>query len=565
MKHSNFSRKIIFLLLCIISITLCAQNGENRKFKISKNLDYFNLIFKNIDLFYVDSINPEKTIQTGIRAMLRSLDPYTEFYSEEESDNLKTLLTGNYGGVGSVIMLYKDGKTVIAEPYEGMPAAKYGLKTGDILLEINGESLKGMDVQDISEKLRGQAGSTLIIKVERPGYKSPLEFKVVRSSIQIPTVPYYGIYGDHVGYIYLNSFTGEPSKEFKQAFMALKKQGITSLIIDLRDNGGGLLDEAVTIANYFLPKGKEIVTTRGKDKKIERVYKTTSTPIDTEIPLTVLVNGNSASSSEILAGALQDYDRAVILGSRTFGKGLVQTTRSLPYGASLKITTAKYYTPSGRCVQAIDYTSHDEEGRGDRIPDSLTHVFHTATGREVRDGGGITPDITLKRPEISSLVYALNTSIDSMKNIFDFATEYCLKHPTIPSPEQFTLSDEDYNLFKQQLKNRGFVYNLRSQKLLKQLKESIKLEGYDETTAESIKQLEQMLSHDLDRDLDHFSKDIKEMITLEIIKRYYFQKGALQVLLKDDEDLERAIQIVQSPEEYQKILSPTPKNVTSKD
>lgn len=566
MKYHHFSaRKIVFLLLCTLGITACAQITENRRFKISKNLDYFNTIFKDLDLYYVDSISPEKTIQTGIRAMLRSLDPYTEFYSEEEAEDFKTLYVGNYGGIGSIIMAYKGGKIVIAEPYEGMPAAKYGLKAGDILLEINGESVKGLSTSQVSERLRGKVGSSLTVKVERPGTSSPVEVKLVRSTIQFPTVPYYGKYGEDTGYIYLNSFTGEPAKEFKNAFLALRKEGIKSLVIDLRDNGGGLLDEAVTIANYFLPKGKEIVVTRGKNKRVERTYKTTSMPIDTEIPLVVLVNGGSASSSEVLAGALQDLDRAVILGSRTFGKGLVQTPRNLPYGATLKITTAKYYTPSGRCVQAIDYTAHDAAGEGSRIPDSLTQVFYTAAGREVRDGGGIMPDIVTKRPEMSGLVYALNPAVDSMKNVFDFATDFCLRHPSIPPLEQFELSEEEYARFKQQLKERGFVYDLRSEKVLKQLKEIVKSEGYSEITEKSMKMLEQALGHDLERDLDLFSKEVREMLTVEIAKRYYYQGGAVSVILRDDEDLKRALQLLQSPEEYRKILLPPAHGIARKD
>lgn len=566
MKYLHFSaRKITFLLLCTIGITACAQITENRRFKISKNLDYFNTIFKDLDLYYVDSISPEKTIQTGIRAMLRSLDPYTEFYSEEEAEDLKIIYAGNYGGIGSAIMVYKNGQVVIAEPYEGMPAAKSGLKAGDILLEINGESMKGLGSMQASERLRGKVGSSLTVKVERPGVKTPIELKLVRSSIQLPTVPYYGVYGDGVGYIYLNSFTGEPAKEFKNAFMALRKEGIKSLVIDLRDNLGGALDEAVTIANYFLPKGKEIAVTRGKNKRVERTYKTTSMPIDTEIPLVVLVNESSASSSEVLAGAFQDLDRAVILGSRTFGKGLVQTIRNLPYGASMKITTAKYYTPSGRCVQAIDYTAHDAAGEGNRIPDSLTSVFYTAAGREVRDGGGITPDIITKHPEISGLVYVLSSGVDSMKNVFDFATEFCLRHPSIPPATEFKLSDEEYARFKQQLKDRGFVYNLRSERILKQLKESVKSEGYSEITAESMAMLEQALSHDLDRDLDLFSDEVREIIAVEIVKRYYFQRGAISLVLRDDEDLKQAIQLIQSPEEYHKIFLPPAHGVARKD
>ncbi len=566
MKYSNFSsRKIAFLAVCIIGITACAQITENRRFKISKNLDYFNMIFKELDLYYVDSISPEKTIQTGIRSMLSSLDPYNEFYSEEEAEEFKVRYIGNYGGIGSVIMYYKDKRVVIAEPYEGSPAAKSGLKIGDIILEINGESVNGMTTTQVSERLRGKVGTSLTVKVERPGMDTPVEIKLVRSTIQTPTVPYYGKYENEVGYIYLSSFIGEPAKEFKNAFLALRKEGIKSLVIDLRDNTGGSMDDAVAIANYFLPKGQEVVVTKGKSKRVERIYKTTSNPLDTEIPLVILVNESSASASEVLAGALQDLDRAVIVGNRTYGKGLVQVARNLPYGATLKLTTAKYYTPSGRSVQAIDYTERDERGEGKSIPDSLTNVFYTAAGREVRDGGGITPDIVTKRPEISGMVYALNSGVDSMKNVFDFATDFYLRHPSIPEADQFEVSDEEYARFKQQLKDRGFVYDLRSERVLKQLKDIIKAEGYDEITQESMQSLEKALSHDLDRDLDLFSKEVREIIAMEIVKRYYYQKGEFAVLLKNDQELKRALEVIQNPAEYRQILLPPANEMARKD
>ncbi len=557
-------RTNFFLTLCFIASMLCAQNGENRDLNISKNLDYFNSIFKNIDLYYVDSINPEKTIQAGIRAMLRPLDPYTEFYPEEEAEELKSILTGRHGGIGAPIMLYKNGQIAIAETFENTPAEKFGLKAGDVLLEIDGKSTIGMNVQKAIESLRGKAGSSLIVKVQRPGTKNPIKLKIVRNTIQHPAVMYYGVHEGQTGYICLNSFTGEPSKEFKKAFLDLKKEGITSLVIDLRDNRGGLIDEPVTIANYFLPKGKEIVATRGKDKHLERIYKTTSTPIDTQIPLILLVDNNTASASEILAGALQDFDRAVIIGSRTYGKGLVQVPHDLPYGASLKITTAKYYIPSGRCIQAINYEAHDEEGMGNRIPDSLTSVFHTAAGREVRDGGGILPDIVTAQEEMPTLMYALNSSIDSMKNVFDFATNYYLSHPTIPSAREFSLSNEEYSQFKQQLKERNFNYDLRSEKVLKHLKEILRKERYDEIASNAIQSLEEALAHNLDRDLDLFSKEIKEAIEMEIVKRYYHMKGTFEIALKNDADFKRALEILHSPSEYSSILTPPVQNMARK-
>lgn len=546
---------IILFSLCIFSPKAFGQKN-NRRFETSKNLDYFNLIFKNIDLFYVDSISPEKTIQTGINAMLRSLDPYTEFYPEEESDEFKMLMTGNYGGIGSMIMLYKNGRICIAEPYEGQPAAKHGLKAGDILLEINGESLEGMNVKQVSERLRGQRGSTLTVKIERPGEKKPLEIEIVRSSIHISTVPFYKKYPGEIGYIYLNSFTGEPAKEFKEAFLDLKKQGITSLVIDLRNNGGGLLDEAVDIAGYFLPKGQEIVSTRGRNKRVEKTYKTTHTPLDTEIPIVVLVNGGSASASEILAGSLQDLDRAVIMGERTYGKGLVQTPRSLPYGASMKITTGKYYIPSGRCVQAIDYTRHETTNYGDSIPDSLTRVFRTKAGRPVRDGGGILPDVPMEQPEISTFVISLSTDLDTMRNVFDFATQYCLEHKNIPSPATFELTDSDLDRFLRQLKDRGFTYKLRSEHLLKELQKALKSEGYAEATQADFEKIQSYFKHDLDRDMQLFRKDIKQSLEMEIIRRLYYQRGEMELFLRTDPLLPKAFELIADPARYQSLLRP---------
>ena len=382
------------------------KSGDDRNFQVAKNIDIFNSIVKELDMFYVDTLDPNKTIREGIDAMLYSLDPYTEYYPEEDRGELEQMLKGSYGGIGSIIRYEPKLKhTVIAEPYENMPAAEVGLKAGDILLEIDGQDLTGNT--DVSKMLRGQVGTSFRLKVERPGEEKPLEFTVVRKSIQLPLISYYGKLDNQVGYINLNSFSGNPSKDFKNAFLDLKKQGITSLVIDLRNNGGGLLEEAVEIANFFLPRGKMIVTTKGKIKQASNSYKTLREPIDADIPLAVLVNSGTASASEILAGALQDYDRAVIVGNRTFGKGLVQVPRPLPYGGTMKVTTSKYYIPSGRCVQAIDYKHRNPDGSVGRIPDSLTTVFHTAAGREVRDGGGVTPDVAVEQDKLPNILFYL--------------------------------------------------------------------------------------------------------------------------------------------------------------
>lgn len=547
----------LLLVLGIALTCLSFKGSDDRTFQMAKNLDIFNSIVKELDMFYVDTIDPNKTIREGIEAMLYSLDPYTNYFPEEDQSELEQMLKNSYGGIGSIITWNsKLKRSMIAEPYEGMPAAKVGLKAGDILMSIDGKDLAGKNNQEVSEMLRGQVGTDFKLKVKRPGTEKELEFDIVRRSIQLPIIPYYTVLDNHIGYINLSTFSGDPSKEFKQAFLDLKKQGITSLVIDLRNNGGGLLDEAVEIANFFLPRGETLVTTKGKIKQASNTYKTLREPLDLDIPLAVLVNSATASSSEILAGSLQDLDRAVIVGTRTYGKGLVQTTRPLPYGATMKITTSKYYIPSGRCVQAIDYAHRNEDGSVGRIPDSLTTVFHTAAGREVRDGGGVTPDIVVKQEKLPNILfYLVNDNL-----IFDYATEYCLKHPAIPAPEQFVITDADYNDFKALVKKADFKYDQQSEKLLKNLKEMAEFEGYLTDASQEFEALEKKLTHNLDRDLDHFSKDIKNMIAIEIIKRYYYQRGSIIQQLKDDNDLKEAIKILGDSARYKKMLSAPQEN-----
>ncbi|MEG1866153.1 MAG: S41 family peptidase [Bacteroides sp.] len=551
MKKLLNRRNVIIagLLLTMVSF-FSFKSGDDRNFQLAKNLDIFNAIVKELDMFYVDTINPDKTVREGIDNMLYSLDPYTIYYPEDDQSELEQMVKGTYGGIGSLIRYNPKTKyTVIAEPFEGMPAAELGLKAGDVLLEIDGKDMKGKE--DVSTLLKGPLGTSFQLKVERPGEKKPLEFTIVRKSIQLATVPYYGVLEGNVGYINLNSFSGNPSKEFKSAFLDLKKKGITSLVIDIRNNTGGSLEEAVEIVNFFVPRGKTIVTTKGKTKQSVSTYKTLREPLDVNIPLTVLVNSSSASASEILSGSLQDLDRAVIIGNRTFGKGLVQTTRPLPYGGALKITISKYYIPSGRCVQAIDYKHQNEDGSVGRIPDSLTTVFHTAAGREVRDGGGVAPDITVKQEKLPNILFYLVR--DNL--IFDYATNYCLKHPTIAAPEQFQVTDADYNAFKALVKKADFKYDQQSEKVLKALKEAAEFEGYLSDTSEEFKALEKKLTHNLDRDLDYFSKDIKSMIAVEIIKRYYYQRGAIIQQLKADDDLQEAKNLLHSPQRYKEMLS----------
>ena len=556
MKKFLNRRNGVLLAAVLVAVAFFSfKSGDDRNFQIAKNLDTFNSIVKELDMFYVDTLDPNKTVREGIDYMLSSLDPYTEYYPEDDQAELQQMLNASFGGIGSLITYnQKLKRSMIAEPFEGTPAAKVGLKAGDILMEIDGKDLAGKNNQEVSQMLRGAVGTSFKLKVERPDEKGgtrPLEFDIVRQTIQTPMIPYDTIFNKNVGYINLSTFSGTPSKDFKKTFLKLKKEGITSLVIDLRGNGGGRLEEAVEIANFFLPRGKVIVTTKGKTKQASNTYKTLREPLDLDIPITVLVNGATASASEILSGAFQDFDRAVIVGSRTFGKGLVQTTRPLPYGGVMKLTTSKYYIPSGRCVQAIDYKHRNEDGSVGTIPDSLTTVFHTAAGREVRDGGGVMPDIEVKQEKLPNILFYLVR--DNL--IFDYATQYCLKHPSIPSPQEFKVTDADYNDFKAMVKKADFKYDQQSEKIMKTLTEAAKFEGYLDEASEEIKALEKKLTHNLDRDLDYFSKDIRSMIADEIIKRYYYTRGGIIQQLKDDDGLQAALKILADPVKYKETLS----------
>lgn len=542
------------VLIAIVAL-FSFQRGDNRNFQIAKNLDVFNSIIKELDLFYVDTLDAQKVIRQGIDNMLYSLDPYTVYYPEEDQSELEQMIKGSFGGIGSIIMYNPTMKrSLISEPFEGTPAALAGLKAGDVLLQIDGVDLTGKNNQQVSEMLRGQIGTSVKVNIDRPtidgGYE-PMEFVLVRQSIQTKPIPYADIMQDSIGYINLSTFSGNPSKEFKKTFQSMKKQDIKGLVIDLRDNGGGLLDEAVEIVNFFVPRGKTIVTTKGKIKQASNSYKTLREPLDTEIPIVVLVNGGTASSSEILSGALQDLDRAVVIGDRTFGKGLVQVTRSLPYGGALKLTTSKYYIPSGRCVQSIDYGRRGEDGSVARTPDSLTNVFYTAAGRAVRDGGGITPDIALKERRMPNIIFYLMR--DNL--IFDYATQYCLQHPTAAPVKEFTVTDADYDAFKEMVKKADFKYDQQSEKILKTLKEAAEFEGYLGDASDEFEALQKKLTHNIDRDLDYFSSDIKEMLANEIVKRYYFQQGAIIEQLKNDEGLREAMKVLTDLQLYRKVLT----------
>ena len=557
----NTKRTLIGALVVLMALGLSSfKQEDDRNFQIAKNLDIFNAIFKELDLFYVDTLNPEKVIQNGVNGMLALTDPYTEYYPEEEVSSLKEMITGKYGGIGAAIRYYKKkDRIAVIEPIEGMPAAEAGVKAGDIILSVGGKDMVRGDLkpqefsEKVSEALRGEPGTSFILKVLRPlkNDSTVMEFKITRKNIRNNPVPYYGMVHDSIGYLALSGFTDNCAKDVKKAFIELKDKGAKALILDLRDNGGGSLQEAVDIVNFFIPKGKEIVVTKGKIRQAAGSFKTANEPIDTGMPLAVLVNGNTASASEILSGSMQDLDRAVIIGTRTYGKGLVQTTRQLPYNGTLKVTTSKYYIPSGRCIQAIDYAKKNADGSVARIPDSLTHVFYTAAGHEVRDGGGIRPDIEVKGDKFPNILfYLLNDDL-----IFDYATQYCLTHPALVSVDSLQITDEDYADFKKLVKDANFTYDRQSEQMLKTLKEVAEFEGYMEGAAEEFKALEQKLNHNLDRDLDYFSGPIKEQIAEEVATRYFFERGAAMQRLKDDADLKKAIEVLTSPAEYRKILS----------
>ena len=556
----NARKMLAGAFIVMLGMGMTSFKEDDRNFQISKNLDIFNSIFKELDLFYVDTVNAEKMIQTGVEGMLSLTDPYTEYYPEEEVSSLKEMTTGKYGGIGAAIRYYEaKDRIAVVEPTEGMPAAEAGVKAGDIILSVGGKEMVRGDMKPqefsskVSEALRGEPGTSFVLKVLRPlkNDSTVMEFKITRKNIRTNPVPYYGMVKDSIGYLALSSFTENSAKDFKKAFIELKQKGAKSLIIDLRDNGGGSLSEAVDIVNLYVPKGQEIVVTKGKVRQAQGSYKTQNEPVDTQIPLAVLVNGATASASEIVSGSLQDLDRAVVIGSRTFGKGLVQTIRPLPYNGTLKVTTSKYYIPSGRCIQAIDYAKKNADGSVARTPDSLTTVFHTVAGREVRDGGGIRPDIEVKGDKIPNIVfYLMNDDL-----IFDYATQYCWDHPTLASVDDFKLTDADYEAFKKLVKSRNFTYDRQSEKMLKSLKEIAEFEGYMTEAAEEFKALEKKLNHNLDRDLDYFAKPIKEYISQEIVTRYFYQRGAAMERLKDDTDLEEAIKVLQNPVRYREILS----------
>ena len=538
-------KKLTLFAALLVSISLLASAAtRSKKSEISRNLDIFNALYKELQTFYVDSIDAEKSINTAIEAMLNDIDPYTEYFSASDQDKFRAMTTGEYGGIGSVIQQNEKG-VIVVEPYKDSPANRAGLRPGDIFLQIDGDTVVGWTSDQVSSKLKGQSGTNLRLVMKRPWVEdSILTFDVKRGKIQMPSVPYFGMIKPGVGYISLTSFSEKSYPEVREGVEQLIKDGAKSLILDLRGNGGGLVDGAVDILGLFLPKGTTVLTTRGKGVLEEKVYRTSTNPIDTKIPLAVLVDGGTASSSEIVTGALQDLDRAVIIGTRSFGKGLVQSTRELPYDGLLKVTIAKYYIPSGRLIQAIDYSHRNPDGSVARIPDSLTNVFKTAGGREVRDGGGITPDIKIEYPEINRMTY--NVVRDNWA--FDFATKYASEHDSVPTPETFEVTDEIYEQFKDFIDPAKFNYDKVCESAVEQLRQIAKAEGYmNDSTSTQFDILASMLKHDLRHDLDLNRKNLTPYIAREILNRYYFNRGEIIYSLRDDEAVDSAVAVLTSP------------------
>ena len=557
-------KRTLKLIILAAWLALPATAQKNHNFEVSKNLEIFNNLFKQLDLYYVDTLEADKLVKTATGSMLNTLDPYTEYYPDDERDDLKQMLTGKYAGIGSLIHYSKnEDRCIISEPFENMPAAEGGLKAGDVILSIAGKEFgpKGSQntnefTESVSNALRGEPGTSFIVKIQRPGEDKPREIKLTRRAIKTPPISYYGMIAENTGYIYLSSFPEGAATDVRRAVIDLKQKGAKQLVLDLRNNGGGSMQEAIDLVNLFIGKGKTVVELKGKIKSANETYKTQREALDPDIPLAILVNGNTASSSEITAGTLQDYDRAVVIGTRTYGKGLVQQTRPLPYDGVLKLTTSRYYIPSGRCIQAIDYSHRAANGAVNRIPDSLTNVFHTAAGRPVRDGGGIMPDSVVKVDSVANIVLYLNPGMITSDVLFNFVTEYTHRHATIDPPEKFDISDEEYENFKRYAKEHNFTYDRQSVKLLDNLKKVAKFEGYD--VAEDIKALEAKLTHNEDYDFEHWKPEIKKLLNNEIMLRYYYRRGLIRNSLNNDKTLDTALAVLNNPQEYRKMLAPQP-------
>jgi carboxyl-terminal processing protease len=541
---------LFLILFCISTSATYAQTVNDHSFKISKNLTIFNSVLRELDMFYVDSLSYDKMMKSTIDNMLEKLDPYTVYLPEEETEDLTFMTTGEYAGIGALIMK-KDKQIVISEPYEGMPAQRNGIRAGDIIIQVDGEDVEDLDVSDVSALLKGTPNTLIKLKLKRPGEKKLVEKEFMREKIQVNPVSYSAIVADKVGYVMLNEFTDRAAIEIKNSVSELIKQHkIESLVLDIRNNGGGLIDEAVKIVGYFVPKGTDVVTTKGKNKESDRTYKTPIEPVFPQLKLVILANRSSASASEIVAGSIQDLDRGVIVGERTFGKGLVQNIRPLNYGGHLKVTTAKYYIPSGRCIQALDYSHRNEDGSVGHIPDSLTSEFKTHNGRIVRDGGGIVPDTITKDDRKINIAYY----IFAQNLYFDYATLYVLQHPKIASPSDFVLSDADFKAFTDYLVEKKFTYTTQTEKSYNALLEMAQYEGLDKRAKDEFSALKTKLMPDVTKNILDNKSEVSELLSLEIIKRYFYQKGEIQYSLRTDNDLKVALNILKPDGKYTKIL-----------
>lgn len=534
----------------LFSLSVRSQSVDDKTFEILKNLDIYADVIKELNNEYVDEIQPGELIKTGIDAMLQSLDPYTNYIPESDVEDYQFMTTGQYGGIGALIH-QRENYVVISEPYEGFPAERAGIQAGDIIMELNGKPTDGKHYDEISAILKGEAGSPIHLKIKREGVDGLIEKTLIRETIRIPNIPYSGIVGNDIGYIKVSGFTQNTAMEVKQEFLKLKEQHLLKgVIIDLRGNGGGLLNEAVMLSNIFVEKNKEIVTTKGKLKEQNRVHRTSAPPVDLKIPLVVLVDNQSASASEIFAGAMQDLDRGIIVGQRTFGKGLVQNVIPMSYKSQIKVTVAKYYIPSGRCIQAIDYSHKDTNGYFTTIPDSLIREFTTENGRKVYDGGGITPDVSVDPRSFSQIALTLYTRF----LIFDYATQYHHMHPDIGSTDDFTITDTIFNDFLTFIEGKNYNYTTRSERMLELLKEEAQKEGYYDAISETLEKLHQHMMEDKQADIHTYKEEIKELLKLEIVSRYYHQRGKIRASLANDPELKEAIDILHQPDMYQTIL-----------
>lgn len=553
-KYRIMKKGIIIALGLLTSMVGYAQTSDEHNFKVAKNLDIFNTIYKNLDMMYVDTLDADKTVGTGINAMLKSLDPYTEYFPASKSGDVKMMLMGKYAGIGAIIRYnFKIQRVCIEEPYENQPAAEAGLKKGDIILSIDGEDMTKKDNNYVSSHLRGDAGTTFELKIHRPSTNKDMKMKITRRTIQLPSVPYYGLQKNGFGYLNLNQFTEGCGKIVRNAIIDMKQKGMKGLVLDLRGNGGGSEMEAVNVVNCFVPKGRMVVSNRGKLKRVNHDYYTQVEPVDTVMPVVVLVNGSTASSSEITSGSLQDFDRAVIVGTKTYGKGLVQTVMELPYNAQIKLTTNKYYIPSGRCIQKINYT---HTGGGEVVADSLTREFKTMHGRTVRDGGGIMPDVKVESDSLPNITYYLAIVRDSDELVNTWEEKYIANHPTIAPPSEFALTDSDFNDFKQMVLASRFKYDAMSGKQLDELEKTAKFEGYYDDAKPEFEALRKKLNHNLAKDLDLAKESIMQMLTNDIVTAYYYQGGAIENSLRTDKQVKAAFELLADPEKYNSLLQP---------